>query len=109
MVTRTCASAGSQFLAYRTTRPPAVCSKSSEDGPITSTVGPVKLSGVNMIDARLVTAVHNAGREIRAWGANRDAQSIDRLIALGVDAIGSDRPDLAIERVRAIAHRGHEA
>ena len=58
----------------------------------------------NVVDQRLVDAVHAGGRQLRAWGPNRDAASIDRLIALGVDAIGSDRPDRVVDRLRARSH-----
>ena len=53
------------------------------------------------IDVRLVKAVHQAGRRIIAWGNIVDIPVIDRLIDLGVDVIGSDRPDLVFERLRA--------
>ncbi|MBA7694245.1 Glycerophosphodiester phosphodiesterase, cytoplasmic [subsurface metagenome] len=53
------------------------------------------------IDDRLVKAVHEAGRKIIAWGKIVDIPVIDRLIDLGVDVIGSDRPDLVFERLRA--------
>ncbi len=51
------------------------------------------------IDRALVEAVHQAGRTIRAWGENTEVSVIDRLIELEVDAIGSDRPDVVIERL----------
>lgn len=53
------------------------------------------------IDACLVEAVHRAGRRIVAWGNIVEESVIDWLIGLGVDAIGSDRPDLVIERLRS--------
>jgi len=57
------------------------------------------------IDHSLVETVHRAGRIIRAWGPNTEVSVIDRLIDLEVDAIGSDRPDLVIERLRKAGKR----
>ena len=52
------------------------------------------------LDRELVAAVHAAGHRIYAWGHIVEIPVIDRVIALGVDAIGSDRPDLVIEQLR---------
>jgi glycerophosphoryl diester phosphodiesterase len=52
------------------------------------------------IDAGLVEAVHRGGKKIVAWGAIVETSVIDRLIDLEVDTIGSDRPDLVIERLK---------
>ncbi len=51
------------------------------------------------IDKAILEKVHRAGRCLRAWGPNTEVPEIDRLIELEVDAIGSDRPDLVIERL----------
>jgi len=51
------------------------------------------------IDERLVTDIHAEGLLIRAWNANTE-EDMQRLIALGVDAIGSDRPDLLLDVCR---------
>ncbi|HXG22245.1 MAG TPA: glycerophosphodiester phosphodiesterase family protein [Methylomirabilota bacterium] len=51
------------------------------------------------IDEQLVTNAHAAGLLIRAWNANTE-EDMQRLIALGVDAIGSDRPDLLLDVCR---------
>jgi glycerophosphoryl diester phosphodiesterase len=53
-----------------------------------------------VIDARLVDEVHSDGRKIAAWGTIVEPQIIDRLIGADVDIIGSDRPDLVIERLK---------
>ena len=52
------------------------------------------------IDELLVEQVKALGKQIIAWGRIVETADIDRLIELGVDAIGSDRPDLVIERLR---------
>jgi glycerophosphoryl diester phosphodiesterase len=52
------------------------------------------------LDSALVQDVRKAGKRIIAWGIVTEIPVIDRLIALGVDAIGSDRPDLVLERLR---------
>lgn len=53
------------------------------------------------IDADLVRRVQAAGKKIVAWGDIVETAVIDRLIGLGVDVIGSDRPDLVLERIKA--------
>jgi len=47
------------------------------------------------IDPSLVAAAHARNLLIRAWNANTE-EEMQRLIDLGVDAIGSDRPDLLL-------------
>ncbi len=57
------------------------------------------------IDAALVSRAHAAGMVVRAWTVNRAAQ-IARLMALGVDGIITDAPDIAcaaVERATAPA------
>ena len=54
-----------------------------------------------VIDPRLVRAVHEGGRKIVAWGAIVEPQIVDRLVAVEVDVIGSDFPDMVIERLRS--------
>jgi glycerophosphoryl diester phosphodiesterase len=53
------------------------------------------------LDEALIQDVRAAGRRIVAWGIITEVPVIDRLIDLGPDAIGSDRPDLLLERLRA--------
>lgn len=55
----------------------------------------------NRLDQRLVDAVHGGGRKLIAMGAIVEPPIIDSVIELGVDVIGSDRPDLVIERLRS--------
>jgi glycerophosphoryl diester phosphodiesterase len=47
---------------------------------------------------RTITAFHAAGVEVHAWTINESAD-MDRLLALGLDGLVSDRSDLAIEAV----------
>ena len=47
---------------------------------------------------RTIAAFHAAGVEVHAWTINEPA-AMDRLLALGVDGLVSDRSDLAIEAV----------
>lgn len=47
------------------------------------------------IDEQLVATAHAHGLLVRAWNANH-AEEMRRLIALGVDAISSDRPDILL-------------
>jgi glycerophosphoryl diester phosphodiesterase len=53
------------------------------------------------IDQRLVKLVHGAGKKIIASGRIVEIPAIVRLIDLGVDVIGSDRPDMVIDRLKA--------
>ena len=51
------------------------------------------------IDAQLVQKAHAHGLMIRAWNPDT-VEEIQRVIDLGVDAVGSNRPDLLIALVR---------
>jgi glycerophosphoryl diester phosphodiesterase len=51
------------------------------------------------IDAGLMKAARDAGLAVLAWTANTP-QAVDRLLALGADAIASNTPDLVIQRLR---------
>src|SRR5215470_4685294 len=51
------------------------------------------------IDEKLVSEAHACGLLIRAWNANKEEDML-RLIGLGVDAIGSDRPDMLLDVCR---------
>jgi glycerophosphoryl diester phosphodiesterase len=54
-----------------------------------------------LIDANVVTVAHAHGLRLGAWTPN-DAGALRRLVALGVDVITTDRPDLAL-RIREIS------
>ena len=50
---------------------------------------------VNYIDTQLVQSCHNHGLSVRVWNTDDPAQ-MQQMIALDVDAIGSNRPDLLL-------------
>jgi glycerophosphoryl diester phosphodiesterase len=56
------------------------------------------------IDQQLVTEVHAQGFLIRAWNTSKE-EDMRRLISLGVDAIGSDRPDVLLAVCRQMGVR----
>lgn len=57
---------------------------------------PERFKGVRIITPRLISAVHAAGVEVHAWTIN-DVATMERLLAIGVDGIVTDRTDLALE------------
>jgi glycerophosphoryl diester phosphodiesterase len=56
------------------------------------------------ITPQIIADAHGRGLRVRAWNANTE-EEMRRLIDLGVDAIGSDRPDLLIEVCRRAGMR----
>lgn len=52
------------------------------------------------IDRELVNAVHEAGAQLIAWGHVTTPAQVRALADLGVDAIGSDTPDMVIRALR---------
>jgi glycerophosphoryl diester phosphodiesterase len=52
-----------------------------------------------LVDARLVAAAHARGLAVRAWTANAPG-AIARLLALGVDGVITDVPDVALGLAR---------
>ncbi len=69
-------------------------------------VGQAKQLGVQalhlwhqFITPQIIADAHAHGLLVRAWNANKE-EEMQRLIDLGVDAIGSDRPDVLIEVCR---------
>ena len=54
-----------------------------------------------LIDAEVVASVRARGLRLGAWTPN-DETALRRLVALGVDVITTDRPDLAV-RIRETA------
>lgn len=56
------------------------------------------------IDHRLVAEAHEQGLLVRAWNPNQP-EEMRRLIELGVDAIGSDRPDMLLDVYRSTVPR----
>lgn len=60
---------------------------------------PERAGRLRVVTPRLLRAAHSAGVEIHVWTVN-DPSDMDRLLALGVDGIVSDRTDLALAAVR---------
>jgi len=56
------------------------------------------------IDEQLVKDAHERGLLVRAWNTEKE-DDMRRLIGLGVDAIGSDRPDLLLDVCRQMGVR----
>lgn len=56
------------------------------------------------IDEQLVKDAHERGLLVRAWNTDKE-EDMRRLIGLGVDAIGSDRPDTLLDVCRQMAVR----
>ena len=56
------------------------------------------------IDQQLVKDAHERGLLVRAWNTDKE-DDMRRLIGLGVDAIGSDRPDLLLDVCRQMGVR----
>lgn len=57
---------------------------------------PEYFSGLHVVTARFVRASHHRGMDVHVWTVNEVAD-MERLIALGVDGIITDRPDRLIE------------
>lgn len=57
---------------------------------------PVRAFGGDLITAPLLQAAHTLGLQVHAWTVN-EAHEMQRLSALGVDGIMSDRPDLLMD------------
>jgi len=53
------------------------------------------------VNSELVKGAHRSGLEIAVWNPNR-IEEMREMIGLGVDAIGSDRPDILIRLLRDI-------
>jgi glycerophosphoryl diester phosphodiesterase len=59
-----------------------------------------ELSGrTRVVSPRFVRLAHEIGRAVQVWTVN-DLPDMTRLLDIGVDALISDRPDLAVEAVR---------
>ncbi len=60
---------------------------------------PERWKGVRVVTPRLVRVAHAVGAEVHVWTIN-DADSMNRLLDLGVDGIVTDRADIARDVVR---------
>ena len=56
------------------------------------------------VDSELVKEAHRSGLEVAVWNPNR-IEEMREMIGLGVDAIGSDRPDILIQLLRDMGMR----
>jgi len=52
--------------------------------------------GLRVLSPQLITAAHRAGVEVHVWTVN-DPDQMQRLVAMGVDGIITDRADIALE------------
>lgn len=66
---------------------------------------PERRGRLRILSPRFIARAHAAGRAVVAWVINERAD-MARLLAWGVDGIMSDRPDLAVEVIRASATGG---
>jgi len=68
--------------------------QAGEDMPAMPAVAfqvPERQGDLVVVDARFVAAAHHAGKAVHVWTVN-DAESMERLLGLGVDGIISDLP-----------------
>ena len=57
---------------------------------------PPRMGRLTVVDRRLLAAAHGRGLQVHVWDVDEPAE-MRRLLALGVDGIMSDRPDLLLE------------
>ena len=63
---------------------------------------PERSGRTTIVTPRFVSHAHRAGVPVKVWTVNRRGD-VERLLAWGVDAIISDRPDVAVAALRAFA------
>lgn len=61
---------------------------------------PEHVGAVRLVTRRFVRAAHAAGVEVHVWTVN-ERVDMDRLLAIGVDGLVTDRTDLATAAVAA--------
>ena len=65
---------------------------------------PEQSGRTRIVSPRFVAHAHRHGLPVKVWTVN-DVADMDRLLGWGVDALISDRPDLAVAAVRAVTER----
>lgn len=66
---------------------------------------PERVGRLRIVSPRLLRAAHSVGVEVHVWTVN-EPSDMDRLLALGVDGLVTDRADLALAAViRCAEHR----
>ena len=68
---------------------------------------PEAAGGTTVVTPRFVRDAHRAGLPVKVWTVN-DPADMRRLVAWGVDALITDRPDLAVRTFRASPDQGHD-
>jgi len=56
---------------------------------------------VSFVDRDMVLEAHRLGLKVRAWNSD-DLEEMKRLIGTGIDALGSNRPDLLVKAIQAL-------
>lgn len=65
---------------------------------------PERVGATRVVSPRFVADAHRAGLGVQVWTVN-DEEAARRLLAWGVDALITDRPDLMVPLVRAFTSR----
>jgi glycerophosphoryl diester phosphodiesterase len=72
--------------------------------PVDAMALPVTSGDIEVIDPRMIEALHLEGKHLWAWTIN-DAPEMRRLFELGVDGIMTDRPDLLYDVMEELGLR----
>jgi glycerophosphoryl diester phosphodiesterase len=59
---------------------------------------PETSSGIPVVNPRFVEAAHGRNLQVHVWTIN-DPDDMQRFIAMGVDGIMTDRPDLLLQKI----------
>ncbi|WP_159717574.1 glycerophosphodiester phosphodiesterase [Actinomyces marmotae] len=78
----------------------AVLDRLSRGGRVDAAQVPTAHWGVPVVTRRLIAAAHAAGMEVHVWTVD-ESEEMRRLAGLGVDAIITDRPALALHSLRS--------